>query len=291
MADAVSGIHSLFNQAPPARVIVCLDCGLDFHHYGARGRLPKRCEPCTKTYRFPPTLPYQVSCKACGLQCQRKRRAAYCSKKCGRSQQVRTKASSGRSGFEDRNCKACLGGFSARKDNDRIFCSIVCRSAWRAITAPPPMYRVYRKRPATTQPPQRHCLDCSVVLDGKWVRRCSPCRDAADIIAKRNAKLTQRLTGKKAASRNARKLRQRGVTVEAVNPIVVLERDRWTCQLCGIRTPKKMRGTYNDNAPEVDHILPIAKGGEHSYRNTQCACRKCNITKSSKAQGQTRLFG
>lgn len=88
-----------------------------------------------------------------------------------------------------------------------------------------------------------------------------------------------------------RKAVLRGATVEKVDPFVVFDRDKWTCQLCGRKTPQKMRGTYGDNAPELDHIVPLSKGGEHSYMNTQCSCRKCNGLKSGKPIGQTLLFG
>ncbi len=84
--------------------------------------------------------------------------------------------------------------------------------------------------------------------------------------------------------------RRYGVPYESVDPIKVLQRDRWRCQLCGIPTPKRLRGTFEPNAPEVDHIVSLAEGGEHSYRNTQCACRACNLKKSSRSRGQMRLF-
>ncbi len=86
----------------------------------------------------------------------------------------------------------------------------------------------------------------------------------------------------KRVHRLARKARQRGVTVEPVNAIRVFERDGWLCQLCGISTPRSKRGTYVDDAPELDHIVALARGGEHSYRNTQCACRRCNALKSDR---------
>jgi len=71
----------------------------------------------------------------------------------------------------------------------------------------------------------------------------------------------------------------------------VLARDRWTCQLCGAKTPERLRGTTDRFAPEIDHIVPISKGGGHTKENTQCACRQCNSTKGSKPLGQTLLFG
>jgi 5-methylcytosine-specific restriction endonuclease McrA len=95
----------------------------------------------------------------------------------------------------------------------------------------------------------------------------------------------------KRIARAQRKAKLKAAWVERVDPLRVFDRDRWLCQLCGIKTPKSKRGTYEDDAPELDHIIPLSKGGEHSYRNTQCACRKCNGLKSDKPMGQMRLIG
>lgn len=78
---------------------------------------------------------------------------------------------------------------------------------------------------------------------------------------------------------------------ESFDPFDVFKRDKWICQLCHIKTPRKLRGTIEDNAPELDHIIPLAQGGEHSMRNTQCLCRKCNGKKGASIKGQLRLFG
>ncbi|MBK5204349.1 MAG: HNH endonuclease [Polaromonas sp.] len=88
-----------------------------------------------------------------------------------------------------------------------------------------------------------------------------------------------------------RKAVLRGATVECVDPFKVFDRDKWRCRLCGVRTPKGKRGTYADDAPELDHINPLAKGGEHSYINTQCSCRRCNGLKSDTPRGQMLMFG
>jgi HNH endonuclease len=66
------------------------------------------------------------------------------------------------------------------------------------------------------------------------------------------------------------------------NPLAVLERDGWLCQSCGVETPKELRGTFESNAPELDHIVPVSKAGDHSMSNTQCLCRSCNNKKSNK---------
>lgn len=83
-----------------------------------------------------------------------------------------------------------------------------------------------------------------------------------------------------AASKLARKLRERATAVESVNPYKVFDRDGWKCRCCGIDTPLEKRGSYAPDAPELDHIRPLSKGGGHTYKNTQLLCRQCNADKS-----------
>jgi hypothetical protein len=140
-------------------------------------------------------------------------------------------------------------------------------------------------------PVDRPCKDCGKPVGVAAKHRCTACAAIASRQAMLKAKKARVASGQRAAVRLARKLKVRAVTVEYVNPIKVMERDKWRCQLCGVSTPKRLRGSYEDRAPELDHIIPIGSGGEHSYRNTQCACRKCNLMKSATPRGQMRLFG
>jgi 5-methylcytosine-specific restriction endonuclease McrA len=77
--------------------------------------------------------------------------------------------------------------------------------------------------------------------------------------------------------------------VDNIDPIAVLSRDKWKCHICGRKTPKKLRGTIEDNAPEMDHIIPLARGGTHTWDNVACACRKCNSDKGDRIVGQLKL--
>lgn len=54
----------------------------------------------------------------------------------------------------------------------------------------------------------------------------------------------------------------------------VLERDEFRCQYCGA-APK-------NGALEVDHIIPVSKGGETSAENLITSCEPCNKGKSNK---------
>jgi hypothetical protein len=101
----------------------------------------------------------------------------------------------------------------------------------------------------------------------------------------KNSKYCSKPCSRKAHNRTKRKkersLGYRGLS-KTVNPNVVFDRDGWICQMCNTDTPRLKRSTYDNDAPELDHIIPLSKGGDHSYENTQCLCRQCNASKSDK---------
>lgn len=81
------------------------------------------------------------------------------------------------------------------------------------------------------------------------------------------------------ATRRARIARQQP---ELFDPIEIFERDGWRCYLCDRATPKELRGTQSPSAPEMDHIIPLARGGLHTRANVACACHACNSAKSDR---------
>jgi DnaD/phage-associated family protein len=54
----------------------------------------------------------------------------------------------------------------------------------------------------------------------------------------------------------------------------VFQRDRHTCQYCGRRAPEVEL--------EVDHLIPVARGGTDDFENLITSCRECNSGKSAK---------
>lgn len=53
----------------------------------------------------------------------------------------------------------------------------------------------------------------------------------------------------------------------------VFKRDKFVCQYCGRSAP--------DVVLEVDHIVPVSKGGDNSMLNLITSCRDCNRGKSN----------
>lgn len=76
-------------------------------------------------------------------------------------------------------------------------------------------------------------------------------------------------TLRKYHSKNQRKL----VTPEVRRKI--MKRDNYTCQICGKYMPDEV-------GLQIDHIIPIAKGGKSISSNLRVLCSKCNGSKSYK---------
>lgn len=63
----------------------------------------------------------------------------------------------------------------------------------------------------------------------------------------------------------------------ALNRRGVFARDRGTCQYCG------------DPADSIDHVVPRAKGGSHTWENVVAACRPCNVRKRDRLLHETSM--
>ena len=51
----------------------------------------------------------------------------------------------------------------------------------------------------------------------------------------------------------------------------IIARDQGICAYCGV-----------ENATTVDHVVPVARGGDDNENNLVCACVSCNTSKGKK---------
>lgn len=68
-----------------------------------------------------------------------------------------------------------------------------------------------------------------------------------------------------------RRAAKRAPGAEKVDVAVLYVRDNKTCTLCHTHVKR--------SEWSIDHIIPLSKGGEHTYRNTALAHKLCNIRK------------
>lgn len=141
-----------------------------------------------------------------------------------------------------------------RVGSARFYCSYECKAlSWRV---------------------KRQCLVCSTPIDpsARFQRVCPSCVPAHQREQRRR---------ERDVYNPQRKAAIKGLKAQRVDIRMVLERDGWRCKACGVDTPKALRGAHGPNAPELDHIVPMSRGGAHEASNMQCLCRSCNQRKSA----------
>lgn len=55
----------------------------------------------------------------------------------------------------------------------------------------------------------------------------------------------------------------------------IMERDGYTCQICGRYMP-------DGTDIHIDHVIPVSKGGKTVPGNLQVLCSKCNLSKGAR---------
>jgi 5-methylcytosine-specific restriction endonuclease McrA len=243
------------------------------------------------------------------------RSSKYCSKRCrGRAQEAKRaekrnadRRAVTKARLKPTPCRYCGASFLPSFISQSMYCSKRCckMAHWqrthgtlheRVRQEAAALKRIAKKRPgallrmarladrkAAIYHRRKHCCaECGITIGTGDLRTvyCDGCAEIRRAAARRADKQRYKVL---------RRTRLKATTVELFDPIEVLERDGWRCHICGIRTPRRLRGSYEDNAPELDHVIPLAAGGEHSRKNTACSCRKCNIAKADRPLGQLRL--
>lgn len=59
--------------------------------------------------------------------------------------------------------------------------------------------------------------------------------------------------------------------------IAIHIRDGWKCAYCGMCLKEVAKGVR-----QLDHLVPVAKGGDNSAENLVTACGWCNVEKSDR---------
>lgn len=291
----------------------CAQCSVDGCEAGAstKGFCPRHYQ------RHRKGQPLSAECAHCG---NRTLRPKFCSQKCILAHKIKRRSeqrarASGRIDSPVSFCVVCHSAFE-RKAIDgpsKIYCSRTCnlrafrrRNGHRAlpleVVREQAIYAKWSRRAkaAELQWVKDHMewkrqrrLDHERIADEirRALHKCGDCgRDEPDLRRDYCSPCAgKRMRMLKRISRDAGKARKRVQTVERVDPIKVFDRDGWRCHMCRRHTPRRLRGSFDPRAPELEHIVPLSKGGEHSYRNTACSCRECNLRKGDKVFGQLHL--
>ena len=138
----------------------------------------------------------------------------------------------------------------------------------------------YFKRKDSRDGYQNECKTCKRIRNSKYPKSTTRVnRWKADNIDKYKA------------CKHRYRIKRRGYTLNGdadINPITLFKRDNGVCRLCGgicdwydykISNGLKVVGAHY---PSVDHIIPLTKGGTHTWDNVQLAHYYCNVRKRDK---------
>jgi hypothetical protein len=154
------------------------------------------------------------------------------------------------------SCEACGKEVNGRASR---FCSYACNKAWRGARA----------------------CRCGAIVENATAfgnaPMCLACKRQARRARRRIAKDTRKRV------RNGG-----GYWNSEVKALGVFKRDRWRCYLCKCKCSKRY-DPLDPRSATVDHVYPVAHGGDHDWHNVRTACALCNAKKSDTITGQMQL--
>lgn len=120
---------------------------------------------------------------------------------------------------------------------------------------------------------------CGCVIDTRR-KRCQDC--------------ARKLENKNHENRRRVKLRKAWKDSD-ISLVALYRRDAGRCWLCGgecdwsDREETPIAIVCGDKYPSIDHVVPLSKGGEHSWENVRLAHRICNSIKSDSIPPASRF--
>lgn len=127
----------------------------------------------------------------------------------------------------------------------------------------------------------RECADCGrIFYSEKRKQRCDNCD------GKHRAILNKKRNSRRGAQRRAKL--SAAMVDKDINLVDLFKKSNGICYLCGKPCDTEDRHEANgtiicgDMYPSIDHVIPLARGGQHSWNNVRLAHRICNSLKADK---------
>ena len=235
-------------------------------HRSAASRRTAVCQVCEK--RFNPKMGDRTTCcsRECGWEYHRRNRFAAMNQ----AATERREAERLRLLFERlKQCAVCKSAFVANRQL-QVACSGKCQ-------------REYQRRKAIVaagyDPDSKPCKACGKEVEGTGTVRafrpslCRACAKQASRLSKRRAKRKRGLKQSFATAKHKSAKVMAGLNV-------LLKFAGNQCPCCGLLMSKAVHPNH-DRALELDHALPLSRGGNDLFPNLRPMCRKCNGLKGA----------
>lgn len=150
----------------------------------------------------------------------------------------------------------------------------------------PDAYRAMRQRQRKRSNEKRRLVKLEAAKKGAFLRICVYCDKQFDAYRPRGKipnYCSKRCENR--AGEHRRRARKRKAFIEVVSVKKLAKWQNWKCHLCGGLIDKNAK-VPDKNALTLEHLIPLSKGGEHSYQNCVAAHFYCNAIKSDRAIGE-----
>jgi hypothetical protein len=245
----------------------CLVCKFDL--------FPKQKAFCSAACRYTHRRIPERDCLCCGKMFKPKAsKARYCTNECGnkhksvtyrspdsKTQQNKVTVCGVRIGQSSKlnfagcaNCKSLSVTFRPIKLK---FCSQKCKNKY---VYKEQVSKGWRRKPIAGW---AECLYCG---ERKWHDKHANKTFCSKACTRKHKNRVQEL-------RLKNNVKDRGVTLPNL-----IKRVGWACNCCGVKCQMPIGFNFADEAT-IDHVVPVSKGGTHTWDNVQLLCRKCNSNK------------
>lgn len=238
------------------RTVPCARCGTNIRPSGQWSLPPGQatCLPCRRA-QFKLNRPHGMAGYAHGCRCDTCRQGLR--DRYRRSYQPKPRA--------EKVCENCGGTFTAARPGV-LTCSPECSAQRRKAL-------VNAKRRATL-PPTAACVVC-----GDEFPRQGHTKLCSEICRRKRA----------VAHSLNRKAKTREVFVAPVERERIFGRDKWRCYRCGCAL-SRTRTVPHPQAPTIDHLVPLTRGGTHEPANVRACCYRCNCIKGNRGGNEQLLL-
>lgn len=242
-----------FDLFPKQKAFCCHACWFTYKRIAERD-----CLSCGKLFK-----PKTSKIRYCSNECGNKHKSVMYRKPESNVQKNKVTVNGARIGSTCKlsfsKCKGCGGPRPTLSRNTGLYCSAKCQTHYY------------------------YEADCKSGKRGRKVGLsvCTWC-GAKRYLDKHANKLfcSAKCSGKKAKAERRHRKRTANYT-EGISWKTAVKRFGWACSGCCV-TCIRPSGFNNPIEATLDHIIPISKGGSHTWDNVQVLCRDCNTAKHDR---------
>lgn len=117
------------------------------------------------------------------------------------------------------------------------------------------------------------CKNCGKTFESKWGATCC---------SEKCKKRINNLRAQKRKDSRTERAKSNGKYDSSITLEKVYKKEKGICYICGKHLILDHINYNRPDAPTIEHVIPICRGGTHTWGNVKLACRQCNINKSRK---------